>query len=129
MSLAVQSIPGEGLAPPPNQVNVSIPTAMERAVGQLAMRLRVPALVLQKLMLDAIRYPIVHRDLTRHTQLEVCVEDSQTGQLLPIPPIMLSFLEEGIGECGAIRGLPRTVGSRSMGAPLPEPSFRCSAVY
>lgn len=109
MSLAVQSIPGEGLAPPPNQVNVSIPTAMERAVGQLAMRLRVPAMVLQKLMLDAIRYPIVHRDLTRHTQLEVCVEDGQTGQLLPIPPIMLSFLEEGIGECGAGYEVPITL--------------------
>ncbi|WP_304526819.1 hypothetical protein [Halomonas sp. I5-271120] len=76
----------------------SVTSRLDLAVEHLAMELRVPAQVLKKLMLDALRYPVVHCDLTHHTHLEVMVEDSLRGQLLPIPPILLSFLEEGIGQ-------------------------------
>ena len=107
MSLALQSTYGEMLAPP--QPHPPMPSAMQRAIGHLALRLNVPAMVLQKLMLDAIRYPVVHRDLTRHSQLEVWLEDRQTGQLLPLPPIMLSFLEEGVSDAGAGYEVPLTL--------------------
>lgn len=107
MTLALQSSPNEMLAPPLHQPR--IPTALERAVGHLAMRLQVPAMVLQKLMLDALRYPVVHRDLTRHSQLEVLLEDALTGDILPLPPVMLSFLEEGLGDPGTQYAIPLTV--------------------
>ncbi len=107
MTLALQSNPDEMLAPPLHQPRT--PTTLERAVGDLAIRLQVPAMVLQKLMLNALCYPVVHRDLTRHSQLEVLLEDALTGDILPLPPVMLSFLEEGLAAPGTQYGIPLTV--------------------